>query len=361
MKKFISLPIVLLLALVASDASALFNHFHEGKPNWFVQAVIGGAPSIFSSHRAHQMLVVPYAGVDSTLCTGVETCNVNNFANVLQETPCLPKFGDMFRQGLLHVGVQVGRDICDRSQCFLEFTYNRASGKCYTYCNNPFVTCAANVGCAVSTGCGTLNSTSCSTSCNDSCSPSCTTSLSDISSWVDSYDDYQAFGGFIGARHFTNRFWCDAMSFWYGYKVGIMHRDSVNACTNIVYNTTGIVGAGGGTCVSDTVEQTFARAVFCKSNTVSGGLQVGFDYCHNDRLSFQLGFEVVASAGLRGNRNHPIDIAALSCGDVPFTNDVRAPSNIIVSNTGAVLNFPIWLGINWEFGSCLSSCMKRCD
>lgn len=364
MKKYVSLPIVMLLALVASNSFALLNHFHEGEAHWYVMPKIGAAPSIFSSHRAHQMLVVPYAAVDEAACsTSTAACNVNNFANVLQETQCLPKFGDMFNQGVLHVGVEIGRNICDRSECFLEFTYDRASGSCHNPCS-PFVTGNARVGCSPSADCSNSCSTSsCSSSCDNDCSPSVPTgftSLSDISSWQDNFDNYQAYGGFIGCRHFTNRFWCDTMSFWYGFKVGVLHRNRVDACTTIVYNTAEL---GTSICAIDTFEQNITRAVFCKSNTVSGGLQIGFDYCYSDRLAFQLGFEVVAAAGLRGNQNHTNDISALNCSGstTPFTNELRVPSNIIISDTGAVLNFPIWFGLTWEFGSCLPACMKRCN
>lgn len=367
MKKNISLPIVMLLALVASNSFALLNHFHEGEAHWFIKPKIGAAPSIFSSHRAHQMLVVPYAGVDTVLCTtNLGACNVSNYANVLQETSCLPKFGDMFNQGVLHVGFEVGRNICDRSECFLEFTYDRASGSCYNYCS-PFVTGNARTGCTANTDCNNnscSSSSSCSSSCDDDCAPSVpagSTTLSDISSWQDNYDNYQAYGGFIGCRHFTNRFWCDSMSFWYGFKVGVLHRNRVDSCSTVVYNTSNVQSICSGT---DTFEQNITRAVFCKSNTVSGGLQIGFDYSYSDRLAFQLGFEVVAASGLRGNKNHVNDISALNCpgSTTPFTNQLRVPSNIIVCNTGAVLNFPVWLGVSWEFGSCLPSCMKpRCN
>ncbi len=348
MKKHISLPLLLLLSLVASNMEAFLKQFHEGEAHWYIMPKIGAAPSIFASHQAHQLMVVPFAGVDPTLCNNVDvrTCNVSNFADILQETPRLPKFGDMFHQGVLHIGFEIGRSICDRSEAFLEFVYNRASGKCYGYCN-PFVTLQSFVGCSPS-DCNNDCSSS-SSSCDDGC-PTGTT-LSDIASMQDNYENYQAFGGYLGARHFTNRFWCDRFSFWYGYKVGMLHRKAVDACTNIVYNVSAYTE-----CTSDTIESTLNRSIFCKSNTVSGGLQGGFDYCYSDRLSFQFGFEVVASSGLRGNKNFPIDISNITCGATPLTNIAKLPSNIIICNTGAVLNFPVWFGMTWEFGGCFSSC-----
>jgi hypothetical protein len=107
----------------------------------------------------------------------------------------------------------------------------------------------------------------------------------------------------------------------------------------------------------DAQEIQVRRAIFCKSNSVSGGVQMGFDYNYNECLSFQLGFEVVASCGLRGNRNHAFDIAQVknAAGDA-LTNDLNLPSNILIRNTGAVVNFPIWFGVRWDFGSFCDPC-----
>ncbi len=353
MKRIISLPMVLLLALVASNASAFFNDgcgegpFEAG--NWFVKPKIGVAPSIFASHRAHQLFVVPWAGVNADNCG--DACNVNNFANVLQEGPCLGKFSDIFHQGVLHVGVELGHNICENSVCFLEFIYNRASGK--SDCIDPFITNQASAGCTPD-----CDKSDCSVSCKTDCCPTGDT-LSAFASVQNEYDDYQAYGGYLGSRHFTNRFWCDSTAFWYGFKVGILHRNRVDATTNIVYN---IDSENCTQCTEDTtIEQCLSRAIFCKSNSVSGGLQMGFDYCYNDCLSFQLGFEVVAACGLRGNKNHAIDINTLTCDDnQSVTNCLALPSNIIVSNTGAVVNFPIWFGLRWEFGCC-NPCADPCN
>lgn len=347
MKKHLSLPLLLLLSLVVNNAAAFLKQFHEGEAHWYFMPKLGAAPSIFASHQAHQLMVVPFAGVDQTACLTAPTCNVGNFANILQETPRLPKFGDMFHQGVLHVGFEIGRSICERSEAFLEFVYDRASGKCYGYCN-PFVTLKSFVGCPASD----CNS-DCSSSSSD-CDNSCPTgdTLSNIASMQDNYENYQAFGGYVGARHFTKQFWCDRFSFWYGYKVGMLHRKAVDACTNIVYDLSNYSVCTGTT----SLETTLNRSVFCKSNTVSGGLQAGFDYCYSDRLSFQFGFEVVASSGLRGNKNFPIDISSIKCGQTALTNVALLPSNIIICNTGAVLNFPVWFGMTWEFGGCFSSC-----
>jgi hypothetical protein len=351
----------MLLALVAGSAHAEYaceGPFESG--NWFVKPKIGVAPSIFASRRARQQFVVPRAAQDQAVCNTQgncgtcdgqgggapvcpATCNINNFANTLQEGPCLPKFSDMFRQGVLHVGVELGYNVCDRSPWFLEFVYNRASGQCIPQCGE-YITNAATAGCTADCN------TDCKTSCADSCCPTGDT-LSNICGIQDNYDDYTAYGGYLGARYFTDRFWCDSTSFWFGYKVGILHRNRVDSCSTFLFPN-----SDEPSC-EDAQEIQVRRAIFCKSNSVSGGVQMGFDYNYNECLSFQLGFEVVASCGLRGNRNHAFDIAQVknAAGDA-LTNDLNLPSNILIRNTGAVVNFPIWFGVRWDFGSFCDPC-----
>lgn len=358
---------VMLLALavsqIAADGCDTFCDKIFDVNNWFITPKIGVAPSIFAG-RARQQLVVPRAAIltddagDFIECPTSSVAGaclseeglLDNFANTLQETPCLPKFSNMFRQGVLHVGVELGYQACDEScPVFVEFVYNRASGRCLSPCT-PYYTNKATSGC----------SNDCNTSCSSSsssCGSSCTTSspsLSNICSLQDNYSNYSAYGAYIGGRHFTDRFWCDAVSFWFGYKVGILHRKQVNSCSTLVI--TNDCTATGGQC-SSTQDISLNRAIFCKSNAVSGGVQVGFDYNYNDCLSFQLGFEVVASSGLKGNRNLPINIGSFvnTLGN-PILECSSLPSNIMVLNSGTLVNFPIWFGVRWEFGSCCSSC-----
>ena len=329
--------------------------------NWYLLPKIGVAPSIFAG-RAHQQLVVPRAGIDYVNCVpSISECVereglLNNFANVLQETCCLPKFSNMFRQGVLHVGFELGYQTCD-SNCltFFEFDYNRASGRCQNPCGD-FITGQASVGCSAAncnTGCSTTSSCT-----KNACGYQATdTSLSDICGLRDDYSNYTAYGAYVGGRHFTDRFWCDSTSFWFGYKVGILHRKQVNSCS--VLTLTNDCTATGGQCAS-TQDVALRRAIFCKSNSVSGGVQLGFDYCYNDCLSFLLGFEVVASAGLKGNRNLPLAINTYTDNTTPVAGDIfncsNIPSNIMVGNTGTLVQFPIWIGVRWDFGGFINPC-----
>lgn len=347
-----SFRVVMLLALVAGSAQA--DYACEGPleaGNWFLKPKIGVAPSIFAGRRARQQFVVPRAAQDPALCGEIQFCNVNNFANTLQEGACLPKFSDMFNQGVLHVGVELGYNVCDRGPWFVEFVYNRASGKCVSPCGD-YITNKATVGCTKDCN----NDCSTSTNCADDCNPTGDT-LSAICNIIDDYGNYTAYGAYIGGRYFTDTFWCDTTSWFFGYKVGILHRNAVEACTTLV-----VPNSTEGLCTDGNTQNIeFRRAIFCKSNSISGGLQMGFDYCYSDCLSFQLGFEVVASCGLRGNRNHTIDLEAINDSDgEPLRNLLNLPSNILIRDTGAVVNFPIWVGLKWEFGDLCNPCAP-CD
>ena len=356
MRKLTSLKVVALLA-IAGTALADYDCGPLEAGTWFVTPKVGVAPSIFASHRAHQQLVVPWAGVDQTITGCASTvyddrCNVNDFAKVLQEGPCIGKFGDIFHQGVLHVGIEVGHNVCDNSAVWLEFIYNRSSGKCE--CFDPYITNKATIGCTVDCN------TDCDVNCNDCCPVA--PSISDICSLTNDYDNYQAYGAYVGYRYFTNRFWCDSTSWYAGFKVGILHRRRIDACTTIEVPKDCGLGSTQCDVANRQTITAFNRAIFCKSNSVSGGLQTGFDYCYNDCLSFQLTIEIVASCGLCGNRNHPIDIDTVfkDSNKDPMTNCASLPSNFIVGKTGAVVQFPITLGLQWNFGGCDPCCPSPC-
>lgn len=352
-----SLKVMLLALVVATTAQSCDTICDKlfDTNNWYLTPKIGVAPSIFAG-RARQQLVVPRAAIQEDFCnpsgtSEIDTCYtaegiINNYANTLQETACLPKFNDMFRQGVLHVGVELGYQSCDSScPVFVEFVYNRANGKCQTPCS-PYYTNKASVGCT--NDCNTSCTTK--TSCGNSCTPT-SPSLSEIVNLKDNYSNYSAYGAYIGGRHFTNRFWCDSTAWWFGYKVGILHRKQVNSCSILTYSSS---------CGTDSATQdtTLNRAIFCKSNSVSGGIQMGFDYNYSDCLAFQLGFEVVASCGLKGNRNYAIDLSKLTSnntGTLPL-DCLNLPSNILVRDTGTLVQFPIWFGIRWDFGSFCNPC-----
>jgi len=362
MKKCTSLAVVALLATVAGTVRADY-HCEEGpleRGRWAITPFVGVAPSIFASHRAHQYLIVPRAAQSQSACEQTTPlCNTNYADNTFQEGPCIGKFGDIFKQGVLHVGVRLEHNVCDRTPWFLEFVYNRASGD--ADCYDPFNTIVAPAGC-LADDCSTDCNTSCNTDCNDceknDCCPSTQAvdaegnPIANICAVRNCYDAYQAYGGYIGARHYTNRFWCDSTAWWFGFKVGILHRNQVDACTTVEYPNDCSVETPCASANRVDNPAVFNRAVFCKSNSVSGGLQMGFDYCYNDCFTIQLGFEVVASCGLRGNKNLVVDPAAFKNNSGETLTGCNFPSNVIVCNTGAVLNFPIWVGLRYEFDWC---------
>lgn len=337
MKKLHSFKLLALLSVVAGSLNAYSDEC--GGPlergSYYVMPKIGVAPGIFSG-RGHEKSVWPLAGVEcvdkGTGFTCIPEINPTNQNNILQQDACkLPKFGDIFSNGVLHVGFEVGRNVCDNSQVYLEFVYNRASGSCVNTENQRF---AAVDGCA-----------------GNDCCP--TTNNSALGTWsrTTQYDDYSAYGGYIGSRHYwNNSFFCDRAYFWGGFKFGILHRKQVCACVTLPETTETVESQGDYTLAA----RTITPAIFCKSNAVSGGLSLGLDYCINDCLTALIGFEVVASCAFKSNQNYRLPLAEVTVpdGGTFVSGNFSQATNITFGNTGTFVQFPIWAGLRWEFDWC---------
>ncbi len=160
--------------------------------------------------------------------------------------------------------------------------------------------------------------------------------------------NYSSFGAYIGNRHYFNRMWCDRASFFLGLKVGIMHRNQVDVCSTIPQ-------------IPETGTAVFPQIVLnnvaiCKSNSVSGGVQIGLDYCINDCLAFLVGFEVLATCPFKVNRNIPVTLRTPVDGSDVSKLSQPFPTNVIVGSTGTFLQFPVWAGLRWEWDMCCDPC-----
>lgn len=346
MKRLHSFKLVALLSVVAGSLA-----IHAGEcdgplesGSWYVLPKIGVAPGIFAN-RGYEKCISPLGSNDAdqkaVVCSQFDTpvgCQpvvvAANQNNILQQDACkIPKFGDIFSNGVLHVGFELGRNVCDNSAVYLEFVYNRASGSCVNSTSRKF---AAPDGC--------LGNDCCTTTGSELSSSSRTTK----------FDDYSAYGAYIGSRHYWDcSFFCDRAYFWGGFKFGILHRKQVCACITTP-DSTQTVEFGEYAFAGRTVNET----VFCKSNAVSGGLSLGLDYCINDCWTVLVGFEVVASCPFKSNMNVRVPLA-----DNPTSTSVDLPSgffaqptNIIWGNTGTFVQFPVWVGLKWEFDWCNDIC-----
>ncbi|MEX0848887.1 MAG: hypothetical protein WD055_01540 [Candidatus Dependentiae bacterium] len=337
MNKLHSFKLVALLSIVAGLQAYGDDCGPLERGRWYVMPKIGVAPGIFAN-RGREQVVVPKAAVTCPLiCTETGeafSCNdiISSPGNVLQENQCkAPKFGDLFSNGVLHVAGEIGHNTCDNSQWFIEAFYNRASGSNVCLDGNYVL---APEGCVKD--------------CNKDCNTNCTTG-DVLTTWArnDCYDDYSAYGAYVGHRHYFSRVWCDRVSFFTGMKFGIQHRKAVCVNTTVPAHDVTV----DGTTYSFAEQENLSRVAFCKSNAVSGGLQLGADYCINDCLSFLIGAEVQVTSPFKGNNNARFTVATATGQDVP-TLQVPQPTNLLRCGTGTFVQFPVWAALRWEFDFC---------
>lgn len=295
---------------------------------FYLMPKIGDASAIVT-HREHNLQVVPKAGVSCPLAGTVSCVDVLTSPQNIFQQDCCPvfKFGEAFSNGVLHVGGEVGYITGPHCLYFIDLIYNRARGNCIPTRTYNFI--QAMDGC-------------CENECND-CSDPLVSSQAGYA-----FGNYTAFGAYVGNRHYFNRIWCDRLSVFLGLKVGILHRQKV--CV------TGTIPAITNNGVTIFNESTFKAVPLCKTNSISGGVQIGIDYCINDCLSFLVDFEVVASGPARVNRNIPFAIPTPALAGVdalafPF------PTNLSAGPSGVLLQFPIWAGLRWEWDwRCNNAC-----
>lgn len=306
--------------------------------HWYILPKIGIAPGLFA-HRGHEHRVVPLAnGANPAIvCTNIvglgEFPMVQpNLAQTIvqQNKDKIPTFGQTFTNRVLDVGFEVGRNMCDSMQYYLEFRYNRASGNSCLY--SPTQNYAAPDGCSAG-----------------SCSAVDAGAILTTSNPTYRYSNYSAYGGYLGTRCYKNeRYFCDRLGLWAGFKIGILHRKQVTACISIPERTATVDGN----------VYTFAAAtlplrnIFCSSNAVSGGLSFGVEYQVCNSAALLLGMEILASCPLQPNANARhvlVDDPTHAAGapDIP-SGFFPQPTNTFPGTTGVFLQFPVWIGLRWS-------------
>jgi hypothetical protein len=328
---------------------------------WGLLIGAGVAPGFFKN-RGYTQAVDPYLGITCPVSLGQAvtslTCDnvykvLDTPQNVFIQRDCkLPNFGKLFTNGVVHVTGQISYNACDNVQYFVEAVYNRARGNCVTYAPNLSVAPDFCSG----INCGSSCNTNCSTGCNTSCSTSCVVSGTPIATfgYNAKIGTYQAYGGYLGARYYCNRVWCDRFSFFGGFKIGMLHRKQVCQAASYPARTA--------TLTNSMTTYTFdasnsSSIIFCASNAISGGVQVGLDYCINDCWSLLVAVEFLTTSPFKVSRNLPITIPDPSNAPVQgFGRNFNYPSNLIVAPLGCLLQIPVWAGIRWEFDWCKDSC-----
>lgn len=194
----------------------------------------------------------------------------------------LPRFNKLFRVPWT-VGGQIGYALSCNARLFVEFDYYQARSK-----NN--------------TAFATINVIPQTFICLD-------------------FNKYKAFDFYMGARYYSNRYWCNRLSWFIGGKIGFARHKAVQL--------------DGLTLGSD-----FEGDYFNRSTVFAGGGHIGLDYCVWGNLSIVLTAEIVARCGPRAVNN-------IVLGDVDaFTLDA---SNLLPAHVGTELIFPIILGLRYSF------------
>lgn len=362
-----TLRVLMLVSACAATLSARYSRESGQGPleagRWGLLAGVGAAPGFFKN-RGYAQSVWPRSGVTCPV-TGFTSntipCNeiynvLTTPENVFQQSACqLPKFNKLFSNGVLHVTGQISYNVCCNTQFFLEGVYDRANGnKCLTITTNNYKApefCGSN-----------CDSGSCSSSSNSCSTSSCTvtgTPLTTTQPVNYNYSNYQAYGGYIGTRYYWNRVWCDRVSFFGGFKFGMLHRKQVCVATSVAAYTKTLT-VGEVTTTYNFPASSTTNVAFCKSNAVSGGIQLGLDYGINSCWSVLVGVELVATSPFKSNRNVIIPTVDPTLNGVAttagFGRNFAQPTNLLIAPTGSLIQFPIWAGIRWEFDWCKRAC-----
>lgn len=141
---------------------------------------------------------------------------------------------------------------------------------------------------------------------------------------------YSAVSGYVGARYYTTGCWCDNVLLFVGAKIGFIHRANIQASSL----TTPVAVECG-------CPPVFKRDFFRHATKVSGGANIGIDYCWCNNWSLVLTAEVVASKGPRANTCislTPTEIVQLGGG-----------SSLAAASIKTEISFPVTFGLKYNF------------
>lgn len=201
----------------------------------------------------------------------------------LSDFLAIPKFNKLFKTPWT-VGGQVGYAWSDNTRVYLEFDYSQTTGK-----SGVDLT-------AIPTLSGPV---------------------------IFNLHKYRLFEFYAGARYYWDR-WCDRLSIFVGGKIGLVHHKAT------VFDFTIPVVVPG--------PAVFTGVNFANSNTsVSGGANIGLDFCICGNWSFVITGEIVASCGPKVNNN------------IVTTATGLAITNLVAGNIQSELRFPVTAAVRYSF------------
>ncbi len=292
---------------------------------WNVKGKVGIAPSIFTGRGT----------VWGVSCENSVDAGGNYIGSPIFAFSNMPKFNDLFKNPGFTVGAEIGYAMSDYAESFLEVNWRRYSGNKHDNNNNSneaLITLTGVPAAMITLGIDNLVAGG-------------TTSTSD--------HRYSAIGGYAGMRRHFGRYWCNRFSVFVGAKVGILHRNRID--TNLVLVQTAGDPIGQTLPTPRVSPLTVAvpsvdkvTTLFAHQNTISGGPQVGFNFCFWKAFSFQVTGEFVASGAFKSNRNFVLPPTNFTDPVNTLANQT-AFTNVIFGETGVEMTFPVTFGLTYEF------------
>lgn len=155
---------------------------------------------------------------------------------------------------------------------------------------------------------------------------------------------YKLLDAYIGGRYYTNRCWCDRVSFFLGGKIGftIHHKDSFDVAVGFAlqqqsFQPTNFNAVAGGAPRLQTQSVLLDVPLFDHQTVISGGINGGFDVCCGN-WSLVVTGEVVISKGPQVANDLLVSPAISNIFTLVFFGKV-----------GTELRFPITAGIRYTF------------
>ena len=222
-----------------------------------------------------------------------DTVNCVGFINPVVKIFDIPQFHTFFRLPWI-LGGQVGYAWSENTRIYLEFNYSQAHAKNHIalLTNNPLVVPPQTVTFVL--------------------------------------NKYHLYDFYAGIRYYTNRY--KHASLFIGGKVGLTHHAAVNL------NTLTIAAPQLAPII--VVPPAPITRLFKHNNSVSGGFNIGLDYCFCENVSLVITGEVVASCGPKTNNNIVL---------MPSVVDIISATNVIVGAIETELRFPVTAGIRYSF------------
>lgn len=140
---------------------------------------------------------------------------------------------------------------------------------------------------------------------------------------------YRAVSGYVGL-HYNFMEWCNSTIVFVGAKIGAIYRSNIYAHT-----VTPLAN------VSCSCSESFRRIFFKHGTQISGGVNLGLDYCWCNNWSIVLIGEAVVSRGPKGTNCVPLttqEIVSLAGG-----------SALGVQRIKTEISFPVTLGLKYNF------------